>query len=170
MISSGYHFSLPRLAPVFLLATLFTTPAYAESCLKCHDVIRKQFTANSHHIQGVETSDRHCYSCHWEATEEGNVNRSYHRKDNSVDLVVWIQGKRPVDYLPGKTAVSYTSAAIGGKNERPMVAGITVHCLSCHNDDALQSTPFSGDPNSPVLRTMLNVLTAITRTVRQLPE
>jgi len=149
MTSATYHFSLARLAPVFLLTVLCSSSARADSCLTCHDSILKQFKAQSHHIQGVKTSDRHCYSCHWEATEDGTVNNSFHLKDNSVELVVWIQGKRPVDYLPGKTAVSFTPAAIGGKNERPMVAGISVHCLSCHNDDTLQSTPFSGDSNSP---------------------
>jgi len=149
MFSSACHFYLTRLAPVLLLSILCTTAAFAESCLKCHDSIIKQFKGNSHHIQGVETSDRHCYACHWEATEDGNVNSSYHGKNGAVDLVVWINGTRPVDFLTGKTAVSFTPTAIGGKNERTMVAGITVHCLSCHNDDALKSTPFAGDPNSP---------------------
>jgi len=149
MISSVCHFSLTRFAPLFLLTLLFTTSAFAESCLECHDSILQQFKGNSHHIQGVATSERHCYACHWEATEDGMVNSSYHRKDNSVDLVVWTSGKRPGDYLAGTTAVSFTPAAIGGKDERKMVAGISVHCLSCHNDDALKSTPFAGDPNSP---------------------
>jgi len=149
MISSVYHFCLTRLAPVLLLTLLFTSSAFAESCLKCHDSILKQFQANSHHIQGVETSDRHCYACHWEATADGKVNSNHHSKDKSVDLVVWINGKRPVDYIAGKTAVSFTPIAIGGKDERNMVAGITVHCLSCHNDDSLKSVPFAGDPNSP---------------------
>jgi hypothetical protein len=149
MISAVYHACLSRVAPILLLTLFSVTSASAESCLKCHDSILKQFNANSHHIQGVEASDRHCYACHWEATEEGTVNGSYHRKDNSVDLVVWEKGKRPVDYQSGITAISFIPAAIGGKDERKMVSGITVHCLSCHNDAARYSTPFAGDPNSP---------------------
>jgi len=149
-MSSGYHFYFCRILPLALLLLCTASPSAAESCLECHTEIFKQFRSNSHHIQGIETSSRHCYACHWEATADGLVSNRYHRGDNpQVDLVVWVGGKRPVDHVSGKTAATFTPAAIGTDRERSDVAGVTVHCISCHNDDSLQAVPFAGDPNTP---------------------
>ena len=108
-----------------------------------------QFNGPSHHVQGVATTGKHCYSCHWEAAEDGTVNSSYHRQSPAVDLVVWSDGKRPAEHVDGKTAVAFAPAAIGTDRERSEAAKVTVHCLSCHNDDSLKTAPFAGDPNSP---------------------
>jgi len=102
-------------------------------CTKCHaGTIKKrmnimgQFTANSHHIQGVEVNGRKCYACHWEATELGLINIEHHQgynykthasiSDGQVDLVIWngeespgvdndpYRGSRPTVYDPDGTA------------------------------------------------------------------
>lgn len=148
-MSSVYHFCLRLLSPAFTLSLIIISTASAETCLDCHPAVLKQFRGNSHHIQGVDATNRHCYSCHWEATEDGAVNSDYHRSSSSVKLVVWSNGKRPAEYLNGKTAVTFAPDAIGTGKERGEVAKITVHCLSCHGDEAMKSTPFGGDPNTP---------------------
>ncbi len=107
-------------------------------CTKCHAgtingrmSIMGQFSANSHHVQGVEVTGKKCYACHWEATELGLINLKYHQGFNyktyesvsggPVDLVIWSaeeapgvdddpsRGSRPTVYDPDGTAPDNTS-------------------------------------------------------------
>lgn len=141
----------PRAIAMFLFAaTVSATPAMAEGCLSCHPQIAEQLTGNSHHIQGVAPSGKHCHACHWEATAAGAVDERFHQRDTArVDLVVWGDGARPADYSPGSTAVSYSSRTIDSNDERKAFAGITRHCLSCHNDRTGTLPTFAGDGNTP---------------------
>ncbi len=128
-------------------------------CTKCHSgVIGKrmditgQFKANSHHVQGVDISNRHCYACHWESTEIGLIDVNYHEgynykthttvKDAKVDLVIWGPGSRPTTYQPGVTAETFLASRVGTVNERTEVAKLTPVCLSCHSDQNNDTTPF----------------------------
>ena len=137
-------------------------------CLKCHtgsvgnrvDIIG-QFKGNSHHVQGVPISNRHCYQCHWESTPEGFIDPASHegfnfknystQKDTKVDLVIYGPGTRPTLYRlysssAGRaTAVQFVAATIGGGDanaERKQSAGINNHCLGCHSDQNNDTKPF----------------------------
>jgi len=134
---------------LFLLLTS-TGIAFAKECLECHKETGKAFSSVSHHVQGTPLTGSHCYACHWEATPEGAVDERYHQqKRERIELVIWQEGKRPVDYLPGRTAVVFSPAAIATKDERKALAGITSHCLGCHSDAARNVTPFAHDANTP---------------------
>jgi len=140
-------------------------------CTKCHagtigkrmDVMG-QMKANSHHVQGVEVTNRHCYACHWEATEEGLIDIGHHTgydyksytsvKNDYVDLVVWAPGQRPAAYreystTDGRaTAARFMAGSMGTSGERDEVGKITNHCLSCHSDQNNNTEPF-GDFRTP---------------------
>ncbi|MBI5142242.1 MAG: CxxxxCH/CxxCH domain-containing protein [Nitrospirae bacterium] len=128
-------------------------------CTKCHNgVIKKrmdimgQFRSNSHHVQGVDTTNKHCYACHWEATENGLINVDYHAGYNyithtttteaPVDLVIWGPGQRPTSYQTGTTAVTFTANKIGTADERTEVGKVTQVCLGCHSDQNNDFQPF----------------------------
>lgn len=129
-------------------------------CTKCHagtigkrmDVMG-QMRANSHHVQGVEVNNRHCYACHWESTPEGIIDLTYHQgynyknystvKNSTVDLVVWGPKIRPTTYKLYSTAVHFTASNIGTASERAEAAKVTVHCLSCHSDQNNDTDPFN---------------------------
>ncbi len=142
-------------------------------CTKCHQGaigkrmdIMGQFAANSHHVQGVEVTGKHCYACHWEATSLGLINTDYHggynpkthtsTKDDKVDLVIWGAGVRPTIYdLDGSitgtpTATTFTAAnlAVDLATQRQEVAKVTLHCLGCHSDQNNDTEPF-GDCRTP---------------------
>lgn len=146
---------------VALAALVLTgvSQAMAKECLDCHADILKQMKGNSHHVQGVAVSGRHCYACHWEATAEGRINVSHHRspakkstkvKDRKVDLVIWEQAVRPTVYKPGLTAITFLASKLGTPTERAEVAKVTRHCLGCHSDNFNVIRTFSGDTNVPV--------------------
>ncbi|HZV83185.1 MAG TPA: CxxxxCH/CxxCH domain-containing protein, partial [Geobacteraceae bacterium] len=140
-------------------------------CTKCHagtvgkrmDVMG-QMKANSHHVQGTEVTNRHCYACHWEATAEGLIDTQHHTgynyknytsvKNDYVDLVVWGPGTRPAAYREYSTAegratvTRFLAAGIGTASERTEVAKITNHCLACHSDQNNDAEPF-GDYRTP---------------------
>ena len=124
------------------------------SCLGCHSVVQGaraavggQFGANSHHIQGVQVTDSHCYACHWEASSDGTISAVYHGGAKvpgaTVDLVIYGNGIRPVVYSVGSSAVSYRA-----DGSRPEVARLNDHCLGCHNDQNSATEPF-GDGKTP---------------------
>ena len=134
----------------FLLLLAASAPALSEECGNCHGEIFQQFLGNSHHVQGVAASGRHCYPCHWEAAADGGIEPRYHRRDvGSIDLVIWGNGARPVEYRPGETVIAYSPNVIGTSGERKALAQITRHCLSCHNDANSNTLPFPGDGNTP---------------------
>jgi predicted CxxxxCH...CXXCH cytochrome family protein len=129
-------------------------------CTKCHNGviygrmdIMGQFRSNSHHIQGVTVTNRHCYACHWEATDIGLIDVNYHAgynykthtsvKDAEVDLVIWGPGERPTNYESGVTAVTFDKSKIGTAEERTEVAKVTEHCLGCHSDQNNDTEPFN---------------------------
>ncbi len=129
-------------------------------CTKCHNGviygrmdIMGQLRSNSHHIQGVQITNKHCYACHWEATPEGLIDNNYHSgynyktyasvKDDPVDLVIWGAGVRPTTYVDGTTAVSFEKNKIGTVNERTEVAEVTQVCLGCHSDQNNDVEPFN---------------------------
>jgi len=133
-------------------------------CTKCHDGVIKlrtdivrQFN-QSHHVQGVELTSKHCYQCHWEATPEGLINNDYHAGYNyktyttvangATDLVIYGAETRPTTYQLGVTAVTFTATEIGTANERTEVAKVTQHCLGCHSDQNNATEPF-GDCKTP---------------------
>ncbi|ACM21475.1 cytochrome c, 37 heme-binding sites [Geotalea daltonii FRC-32] len=129
-------------------------------CTKCHSGtigmrmdIMGQMKANSHHVQGVTVTNKHCYSCHWESTPEGLIDVKHHEgynyknyssaKNAPVDLVVWEPGIRPTVYKLYTTAVSFLASNIGTANERTEVTKLTNVCISCHSDQNNDSVPFN---------------------------
>jgi len=121
-------------------------------CTKCHDGvvnkrmdIMRQFRGQSHHIQGIEVTNDHCYECHWEATSFGLIDNDYHAGYNykthdavmnaKTDLVIWDSTERPERYALNTTAVIFNAVTIGTNDERDHVTNVTQHCLGCHNDD-----------------------------------
>ena len=143
-------------------------------CVKCHtgnvgarvDVIG-QFKGNSHHVQGIPISNKHCYECHWESTPEGLINNDYHEgfnfknyssaKDAKVDLILYGPALRPTIYklfssATGRaTAVQFTASNMKSSDintERKAAVKITNHCLSCHSDQNNDTKPF-GDCKTP---------------------
>jgi hypothetical protein len=145
---------------VMIVSLMMESLAVARECVDCHagsfttrtDVVN-QMKGSSHHVQGVKLNGIHCYACHWEATAEGKVDERYHSgnmsKGADVNLVVWAAGKRPTVFSPHSTAILFQPALIGTPRERDEVAKITVHCLSCHNDQNIATRPFAGDTNTP---------------------
>jgi hypothetical protein len=143
-----------------LLFFLLCSSAAARECIDCHsrglgsrvDVVN-QMRGRSHHVQGVALTGRHCYACHWEASADGGIDERYHSGGKetgaTVDLVVWGAGFRPAVYKPISTAITFQSAVLGSTGERDAVAGITRHCLGCHNDRNNEATPFEGDRHVP---------------------
>jgi len=140
-------------------------------CTKCHAGtigkrmdIMGQMKANSHHVQGVDVTNKHCYACHWESTPEGLIDTRYHTgynyknyssvKNDYVDLVLWEPGRRPATYRAystpeGKATVTrFLAVGIGTAGERTEVGKITPHCISCHSDQNNDSEPF-GDYRTP---------------------
>jgi hypothetical protein len=111
-----------------------------------------QFKANSHHIQGVEVTNKQCYACHWEATPLGLIDVRYHKgynqltystsKNAPVQLVIWGAGTRPTVYKLYSTAVQFVSGNIGTSKEREEVGKITLVCISCHSDQNNNTQPF----------------------------
>ena len=140
-------------------------------CTKCHagtigrrmDVIG-QMKSNSHHVQGIEVTNRHCYECHWESTPIGLIDVQYHTgynylnytsvKNDVVDLVLYGNGERPTVYRNVSTAAgratvtTFMATNMGTDQERSEVSKISNHCLSCHNDENNDTTPF-GDCKTP---------------------
>lgn len=136
-------------------------------CTKCHggsiglrmDVMR-QFRTNSHHVQGVEITNKQCYACHWESTENGLIDVRYHEgfnfknytsvKNAKVDLVVLGAHKRPTWYNT-TTAVQFVASKMGDPSNpvrRAESAKLNNHCLSCHSDQNNGWEPF-GDCKTP---------------------
>jgi predicted CxxxxCH...CXXCH cytochrome family protein len=130
-------------------------------CTKCHagiinkrvDIVTQLSATNSHHIQGVEVTNRHCYACHWEATEDGLINIEHHQgynyethittKNAAADLVIWGPGERPTTYEIGVTATTFLATNIGTGDERTEVAKVTSHCLGCHSEQNNDIQPFN---------------------------
>jgi hypothetical protein len=142
------------------VSLLFHLPAVARECVDCHagslggrTDVTSQMKNSSHHVQGVELTGSHCYACHWEATADGQIDARYHKGDKvkggAVDLVIWAGTTRPTIFVPQSTAVTFQSSLIGTTGERTEVTKITTHCLSCHNDQNLETRPFAGDTNTP---------------------
>ncbi|MBF0245438.1 MAG: cytochrome c3 family protein, partial [Planctomycetes bacterium] len=136
-------------------------------CTKCHDGaignrmnVMGQFNARSHHVQGVEVANTHCYACHWESDEHGLINREHHQGYNNkefsgepnreVDLVIWDSTTRPTEYILGVTATQFTASnmPLSVVSERAEVDKITPHCLGCHSDLNNDTEPF-GDCKTP---------------------
>jgi predicted CxxxxCH...CXXCH cytochrome family protein len=122
-------------------------------CLDCHGdsvgnraAIAPQFSAASHHVQGIALTGSHCYQCHWEADSTGRIT-AFHggsaAPGSSVDLVIYGAGTRPVSYSPGSTALQYY--ANGSRNQ---IRSLNSHCLGCHNDSNNETQPF-GDGKTP---------------------
>ncbi len=122
--------------------------------------IMGQFRANSHHVQGIEVTNEHCYTCHWESDEHGLINREHHQGYNNkefsgepnreVDLVIWDSTTRPTEYEINQTAIQFTASnmLISPADERQEVNKITDHCLGCHSDMNNDTEPF-GDCKTP---------------------
>lgn len=151
---------------LFLVALFKASPSAALECLDCHKGaignrldIKGQMSSNSHHIQGVEVTGRHCYACHWEAGPDGRIDPRYHKgddtettkmkKDAKVHLVIWGAGERPTVYRLHTTAVTFMASAIGTSSEREEAAKVTSHCMSCHSDQNNETAPFAGDGHTP---------------------
>jgi hypothetical protein len=141
-----------------ILLTIALDSALAKECLDCHTGVTASrvdvgglMSSASHHVQGVILNGSHCYACHWEANRDGSVNSLYHAgtPGAAVDLVVWGMGQRPTVYRPFSTARIFNATAIGTDKEREQMAGVSIHCLSCHNDPNIETRPFSGDSNTP---------------------
>ena len=137
----------------------------SRDCTKCHEGaikkrmdIKRQFRGESHHVQGVEVTNRNCYACHWESTAEGLISRDYHEGYNDRthvgtanaknDLVIWGAGVRPTRYELGVTAQTFVAEKIGTTEERAEVAKVNDHCLGCHSDQNNNTDPF-GDCKTP---------------------
>ena len=139
-----------------------TKPGWGETataCLSCHKVtqgnrtaVGAQFQGNSHHIQGIEVADSHCYECHWEARRvdgvvTGKIDVAYHggqaEPGAAVNLVVYGAGVRPDSYQESTTAIQYL--ADGSRAEIEKLNG---HCLGCHSDQNNATQPF-GDGKTP---------------------
>lgn len=128
----------------FTILLSLTCTAFAKECLDCHKETNMAFNSSSHHVQGIKLKSSHCFACHWEATENGEINEKYHQKKrDKIDLVVWKNGARPAKYEPGKTVVVFAPSSISTKNERKEIAKISTHCLGCHSDEANSATPFN---------------------------
>ena len=160
MKKSVYQLGLYSLTSLIVVLLAVVSPVMAKECIDCHADVLKQLKGNSHHVQGVGISGKHCYACHWEATAEGRINAEYHKaatakkslkvKPGKVDLVIWEKSVRPTAYKPGSTAVTFISSAIGTPAERAEVAKVTLHCLGCHSDSNNNSRPFVGDASVPL--------------------
>ena len=154
------YLTVASVLAVLVVSLLMTTQAVARECVDCHagnldartDIV-SQMKGSSHHVQGVELNGRHCYACHWEAAADGQVDERYHSGDKAagatIDLVVWGAGKRPTAFTPKSTVIQYHPSLIGTPRERDEVAKISVQCLSCHNDQNIETRPFSGDEHTP---------------------
>ncbi|GAM09450.1 geobacter CxxxxCH...CXXCH motif protein [Geobacter sp. OR-1] len=137
-------------------------------CTKCHagaigmrmDVM-SQLKANSHHVQGVDVSNKHCYACHWESTPEGLIDVQHHEgynyknhstvKNAKVDLVVWGARFRPSVYKNSSTAIQFLASKVSFpilSTSRKEVAKLNTHCISCHSDQNNDTQPF-GDCRTP---------------------
>ncbi len=132
-----------------------------KDCTKCHggsiglrmDVMR-QFRTNSHHVQGVEITNKQCYQCHWESTPDGLIDNRYHEgfnfksyttiKNAKVDLVVLGTHLRPTWYNT-TTSVQFVASRMSDPSnavKRAESAKINNHCLSCHSDKNNDWQPF----------------------------
>ncbi|MEW6427536.1 MAG: CxxxxCH/CxxCH domain-containing protein [Thermodesulfobacteriota bacterium] len=129
-------------------------------CVKCHAGtigkrmnIMGQFSANSHHVQGVEVDGKKCYACHWEATELGLIDLDHHQgynykthqsiADGQVDLVIWngeeapgvdddpLTGGRPSVYDPDGSDPANTSG-------QPTVTAFTAAAMAAGIDQERQ--------------------------------
>lgn len=128
----------------------FADQSAAKECLQCHENIAGQMKGNSHHVQGIVTTSKHCYACHWEATADGGIDERYHQRDlTKIELVIWTQATRPTTYVMGDTAISYAPAAIATAGERGEISKISRHCLSCHSDSNNTTAPFTGSTSTP---------------------
>lgn len=129
-------------------------------CTKCHSGtvgtrmdITGQMKSNSHHVQGVDVTSKHCYQCHWEATPDGLIDVQYHTgynyknyssvKNDVVDLVIYGPGIRPTVYKNNSSAVQFRASNMGTSEERNEVGKVTNHCISCHSDQNNDTTPFN---------------------------
>ncbi|WP_432821012.1 CxxxxCH/CxxCH domain c-type cytochrome [Trichloromonas sp.] len=128
-------------------------------CTKCHDgavngrtdTIR-QFRGQSHHVQDVELSNKHCYECHWEATSHGLIDNRFHAGYNykthasvlnaKVDLTIYGAEKRPTEYVLDSTATIFNAVSIGTAAERENVGNVTKNCIGCHSDQNNDYEPF----------------------------
>jgi len=102
-------------------------------CTICHSepqgnrvAIVDQFGGDSHHIQGVELTDEHCYQCHWEANSDGSIS-AYHggpgNPGSVINLVIYGNGSRPTSYNVGTTAVEYTAGGSSGGGGSSVAVG-----------------------------------------------
>ncbi len=136
-------------------------------CVKCHGgIIGKrmdvmtQFKANSHHVQGIAVTNKHCYQCHWESTEDGLIDITHHEgynyknystvKNAVVDLVISGPNQRPTVYKEYTTAIKFLASNMSEDNDlaRRESEKVTDHCISCHSDKNNDYTPF-GDCKTP---------------------
>jgi hypothetical protein len=119
-------------------------------CTSCHAIEQNgraasaaQFSANSHHVQGVAIDETHCYQCHWEANSDGSINSTYHggpaAPGSAVNLVIYGSTARPTTYTVGSTAVEYTTTV----QTRTELTKINQVCLGCHDADSGTAQPFA---------------------------
>ncbi|MBU0479547.1 MAG: CxxxxCH/CxxCH domain-containing protein [Proteobacteria bacterium] len=129
-------------------------------CTKCHDGvlngrlnIMKQLTeSQSHHIQRADgtITNKDCYTCHWEATELGLINLTYHEgysyKDHdgtpgaAVDLVIWNKEDTPgsgVDADPARGSRPEVYDLDGTSPDGPGVPTAVTFLASDMNSDDL---------------------------------
>jgi hypothetical protein len=131
----------------------------SNDCMGCHSysfnkraAITQQFSANSHHVQGVALDNTHCYECHWEAKADSTINNPYHEGYNTetksyesgakVDLVIYGAGTRPDTYTAGTTVVQYIADVADADGKRTQIKNLNTHCLSCHSDQNNDTMPF----------------------------
>jgi hypothetical protein len=162
----GYRPALRGIIISFVFVALISGTASAKSCLDCHSSIigaranvAGAMKSGSHHVQGTQLTNKHCYACHWEATADGGVNDRYHSgnkkkktakaKNAKINLVIWADGQRPKIYKLYSTAVEFEASSIGTPRERGEISLITRHCLGCHNDQNNETRPFTGDVRTP---------------------
>jgi hypothetical protein len=123
-------------------------PGENAGCLGCHDgpvgsraAVGSRFRAGSHHVQGVEVTNQHCYQCHWEANDDGTINTTYHSGSSvpgsAVDLVIYGAAARPTSYTVDTTAIQYLA-----NGSRAEINKLTTHCLGCHSDQNNATQPF----------------------------
>jgi len=131
-------------------------------CLGCHSTSQGnaravitgaagQFSANSHHVQGISVTTTICYRCHWEADQTGGINGSYHPQTANapVALVIWNTTTRPTTWITNVTAIQYW-ASVADAQEHTERAKLNAVCLGCHSD-INKNTDIFGDGKRPAI-------------------
>jgi len=155
-------------------------------CTKCHEGvinnrvdIMGQLRSNSHHIQGVEVTNRHCYACHWEATDVGLVDVDHHAgynykvtppattKNAAVDLVIWEPGVRPSKYITTASVVKHNgrkyTSILSNTSSASSEPGAGAEWETYWRDDGAAA----GTEDDWVLSTVYEAQTAVTFTANK---